>query len=116
MKIFIYGTLKKRHCRSGIMRGEFLGEAKTTANYKMYSCGAYPALVEDKNGIEIEGELWDVDESLLLNLDQIEGVPYLYDRKSVRLSTHDFKDVITYLFQQSVDNLLECGSKWIGKK
>ena len=72
--LFVYGTLKKGCSRSSVMESSrFIGVAKTTPNYKLYDCGTYPALVASENG-GVWGELYEVDDSVMSRLDQIEGV------------------------------------------
>jgi lysophospholipase L1-like esterase len=63
----------------------------------MYNTGSYPALVEDEGGIEIEGELWEVDDACLKMLDAIEGVPTLYERRPVVMQNPALDGVETYV-------------------
>jgi gamma-glutamylcyclotransferase (GGCT)/AIG2-like uncharacterized protein YtfP/lysophospholipase L1-like esterase len=113
IRIFLYGTLKRGGCRSHVMRGQrFVRESRTIAKYRMYNTGSYPALVEDEDGLEIEGEIWDVDNDCLRVLDAIEAVPDLYDRKPVSLADSDPEGVQTYIYRRSVDGMRDCGSCW----
>jgi gamma-glutamylcyclotransferase (GGCT)/AIG2-like uncharacterized protein YtfP len=126
--LFVYGTLKKGCSRSSVMESSrFIGVAKTTPNYKLYDCGTYPALVISENG-GVWGELYEVDDSVMSRLDQIEGVDAgLYERSIVNLSdfflvnlpfteeTVDFlekKTTISYVYLQDVSSLEECGAIW----
>ena len=113
MKIFVYGTLKKGHCRSNVLDGQtFLGEALTSNIYRLFNCGSYPGFVKCEAGISIEGELWEVNEDCLAKLDRIEGIPFLYKRDKVLLVSHPEEEVETYFFQQDTSNLKDCGSSW----
>jgi gamma-glutamylcyclotransferase (GGCT)/AIG2-like uncharacterized protein YtfP/lysophospholipase L1-like esterase len=113
VNIFFYGTLKRGGCRSHVLRGQrFAGEAKTVAKYRMYNTGSYPALVEDEDGLEVEGEVWEVDDECLQVVDAIEAVPDLYERKPVSLTGPGMDGVETYIYRRSVDGLPDCGGRW----
>jgi len=113
VNIFLYGTLKRGGCRSYVMRSQrFVGDARTVARYRMYNTGSYPALVEDEDGIEVEGEVWKVDAECLRLLGAIEAVPDLYERRPVSLTDARMDGVETYIYQRSVDDLPDCGSRW----
>jgi gamma-glutamylaminecyclotransferase len=123
--IFVYGTLKKGDCRAGVLGGgRFIGNARTTDAFTLYSCGSFPAMVmpEDKElQTGVHGELYEVPESLLDNrLDAIEGVPNLYDRGIAKIQSvetdnpEDAKitEAKTYIFQRSVKDLKHLGLMW----
>jgi len=115
--LFIYGTLKRGHSRAGNLLGQqFLGEAKTTARYRMYDCGDYPGLVESEDGLEIIGEVWSVDASCLQQLDIVEAVQQgLYRRGPIELCPpFDSQNVESYFYLLSVETLTQCGDCWAG--
>jgi gamma-glutamylcyclotransferase (GGCT)/AIG2-like uncharacterized protein YtfP len=113
VRIFVYGTLKRGGCRSHVLRDQrFLGEATTVATYRMYDTGSYPALVEDEDGRQVEGEVWEVDDDCLRVLDAIECVPDLYGRKPVALADSSTDGVETYIYRKSVDGMPDCGGRW----
>ena len=112
-RLFVYGTLKRGYNRADCLKGQvFLGPAETVAGYKLYDNGSYPAMILSKCSSGVRGELWEVDESCLASLDQIEGVPMLYQRTVVQLATHPGELVQTYLYCQSLDGWREIGSSW----
>ena len=112
-KIFVYGTLKRGQCRAHVLTGQrFVRTVATAATYRMYDTGSYPALVEADDGIAIEGELWEVDQRCLQQLDSIEGTPDLYQRRPVVFSDPSIDDAQTYIYCQSVTGLVDCGSRW----
>jgi gamma-glutamylaminecyclotransferase len=98
--LFVYGTLKKGHGRNVILAGQkFLREAKTTPNYALYDLGAFPAMVKDsKNGVSVEGELWEIDPDFVSYLDMVEGSPHFYKLEKIELNSGEI--VHSYLFQQ----------------
>jgi len=113
VQIFVYGTLKQGGCRAQVLSGQrFVGKATTVPKYRLYNTGSYPALVEDENGFEVEGEVWEVDDDCLRVLDVIEAVPHLYERKPVSLAEPSMDAVETYIYRQSVDGLPDCGGRW----
>ena len=86
-KVFVYGTLKS----GGEVRGlhqfgdgaTIVGKAKTQyPDYEMSDLGAFPGVF--LNGkFHIEGEVWEVDDETMDQLDAIEGYPDFYTRKMV---------------------------------
>ena len=87
--VFVYGTLKRGLQYSHVLNDQtFLGETTTTADYRMYSLGDYPGLkeVEPGSGVQVQGEIYRVDQTCLRNLDQVEAVDQgLYERHEIRL-------------------------------
>ena len=114
-RLFIYGTLKRGHCRHFALSGQqFLGEVQTAVGYRLYDCGEYPGLVRDPAGISISGELWAVDEECLARLDEIECVEVgLFKRGTIQLKPpHQGEQVETYFYCGNVAALTDCGSFW----
>jgi len=109
---FVYGTLKKNYGNHHYLRGQkFVQEAETQPNYRLWDCGRYPCMVEDKNGNSIKGEIWEVDDACLRSMDRLEGVPWLYQRATLQMRDFD-QPVIGYLFQRSVEDYIDCGRSW----
>lgn len=73
--------------------------------------GPYPCLVKDKNGNGIKGEIYEINEDTLYQLDLLEGYPELYDRSEIELEDFD-KPAIAYFFQENVERLRDCGEQW----
>ena len=117
-RLFVYGTLKRGHCRAWALDGQrFLGEARTLPRYRMYDCGWYPGLVEASDGgVAVVGELWEVDAACLAQIDEIECVSVgLYRRGPVKVQPpFDSEDIETYYYIGNVADLPDCGSAWIG--
>lgn len=93
-RLFVYGTLKRRHSNHNHLRGTiFLGEAVTRTNLSMFD-GGFPFVSDDKRYEEysgsIVGELYETDnKSLLSNLDRLEGYPHLYVKREIDVTTLD---------------------------
>lgn len=90
MNIFVYGTLKNGHPRNFYLiqgKAKFIGEAKTKPHYMLYKSwfDDWPCMVEVKDGISVEGEVWEVNDDMLRTLDFLENVPSLFQRKTIEL-------------------------------
>jgi gamma-glutamylcyclotransferase (GGCT)/AIG2-like uncharacterized protein YtfP len=115
MHVFVYGTLKRGEQRHRYLAGQtFVAAVRTQPLYRLYNLGEYPGLVGCANGLSIEGELWDVDDACLKQLDQVEGCDVgLYRRSPVELTPpHDALRPATYFYEQNVDGLPDCGTCW----
>lgn len=89
----VYGTLKQRHGNHGVLaNSQFIDEAVTDEDVFSMFDGGFP-FVSDKdfgndNTGRIVGELYQVDDSAVeANLDRLEGVPSLYVKREVDVTT-----------------------------
>ncbi len=85
--LFVFGTLKRGQVNHRLMTGQaFVREATTLPHYRLYDLGEYPGLADDPvNGLSIVGELWQISECCLAELDDFEGVPDWFQRRPVLL-------------------------------
>ena len=72
-------------------------------------------MVREPGAGPVQGELWEVDEACVEELDQVEGVPTLYQREVVELVAPFSQPAETYLYQQSVSDWIAIGSYWPAK-
>lgn len=73
-KVFVYGSLLSGMGNHALLKdATFIGKAKTKAHFKMLDLGWFPGVIEDRNGIEIHGEVYEVTEEQLHRLDRLEG-------------------------------------------
>jgi gamma-glutamylaminecyclotransferase len=111
--IFVYGTLKRGEpLNKHLEHDRFVGEASTQPFYRLLHNGWYPMLVHAKNGLEIGGEVWEVDDETLKMLDRVEGHPFTYKRVKVRLQEPFPETVQAYFHQRSTEGLKDCGTTW----
>jgi gamma-glutamylcyclotransferase (GGCT)/AIG2-like uncharacterized protein YtfP len=84
--IFVYGTLLRGQVNHLLMMSDaaFVRDACTAARYELVDLGGYPALLEDGH-TAVSGEIYEVDDELLEELDVFEEVPFLYQRKPIQL-------------------------------
>jgi len=115
--LFIYGTLKTGQRRNFYLTrdgAQCLGEARTAPKYALFRplLTDYPCLVEDeKRGVAVEGELWEVSDKALETLDFVEGVPRLFQRRGITLE--DGRQVQAYLMPSKPWFACRLGSRWV---
>jgi gamma-glutamylcyclotransferase (GGCT)/AIG2-like uncharacterized protein YtfP len=83
--IFVYGTLRRgerNHAQMG--RSRFVRSVATAPRYRLVDLGSYPALLEGGD-MAVHGELYEVDDQHLPQLDAFEDVPSLYERRPLEL-------------------------------
>lgn len=115
VRLFIYGTLKRGH-RAHPMLSEqrFLGEATTVPRYRLLNLGWYPglAICEDQ-GLSIEGEIWEVSESCLVDLDRYESDEY--EKVPIDLlPPHKGTTVLAYVLREPDWTRPDAGTCWMG--
>ena len=94
--VFVYGSLKRGNKTRGMdttfPNAEFLGVTRTKRSlFRMIDLGSFPGvmIIEDdsqeyiEQGYQIEGEVYSVNDKDLAHLDEIEGVPFFYNRQEV---------------------------------
>ncbi len=70
--VFVYGTLRKGDCRFVILEGcECLHEEAFVDGFEMLNFGSFPGIVPGAG--RIVGEIYEIDDELLAQLDRIEG-------------------------------------------
>jgi len=116
--LFVYGSLMSNQRRSFYLTrdgAKCLGPARTAARYALYRpfLADYPCLIEDeKRGLAVEGELWDVSEKCLEEtLDFVESVPRLFQRRVITLE--DGQQVQAYLMPSKPWFARKLGSRWV---
>jgi len=81
--VFVYGSLKTGGPIRGLSSGtgsQIVGKATTTyPDYDMIDVGQFPAVVL-KGTYKIQGEVWEVNNDTMDELDRIEGYPDFYKR------------------------------------
>lgn len=116
MLIFVYGTLKRGHANHGYLSGQtFIDLATTEPRYRLYDLGGYPGMVLHANhGTSIHGEVWEIDDACLKQLDELEGTEIgEYVRESIPLLP-PFQDQLVqgYRYLMDVSAALELGDCW----
>jgi gamma-glutamylcyclotransferase (GGCT)/AIG2-like uncharacterized protein YtfP len=82
---------------------QLLGRARTLPRYALLDLGAYPGLVHQPGeGRSIQGEVYEIAESLIKRLDRIEGAPNLFRLEPVLIDDHP-GEVFAYFYQQRTE-------------
>ena len=131
--VFVYGTLKRGFIRNGILHWQrYLGVARTSEKFKLFHVSGLAAMkeYEEPSGTPegIWGELYEVTEECLREIDEVEGVTQgLYMRKEIELdelhltnlplSQNVFnklerKVALAYLFKSEIGGAKECKLFW----
>lgn len=116
LKIFVYGSLKRGYWNNARCLSEqrFIKDAETEPNYRLFDNGHYPCMIETENtehkGVEVKGEIWEVDKKCLSFLDAMEaGAGY----KRVPVKLKNFVDEVhTYVYQEDVSRFRDCADLW----
>jgi gamma-glutamylcyclotransferase (GGCT)/AIG2-like uncharacterized protein YtfP len=116
LNIFVYGTLKRGGPNHRLIQDQrFVAQVMTQPLYRLFSLESYPGLIESASeGRSIEGEVWEIDESLLPALDRLEGVGKgLYKRTSIELEPpFDTLNPEGYVYIRSIEGRKDCGASW----
>ena len=101
--LFVYGTLKRGERNHPLLMDEkYLGDTGTSPNYLLVDLGRYPGMVKKPHGgFSVQGELFEIPYSLLIELDKIEGSPYLFNLELITLA--DGSKAFSYLYKQSIE-------------
>lgn len=84
--VFVYGTLMKGEQHSEVlMKSRFVGPAESRPEYELVQIDYYPAMIPGGNTV-IRGEVYEVDEATLTELDALEEVPVYYVREMIALA------------------------------
>lgn len=92
LRLFVYGTLKKGH-----INHKLLGDARRIADgytvkaFLMMDAGEFPVVFEEANSraarLSVAGELYEIEDHLLVTLDQLEDLGGMYDRGIFQIRT-----------------------------
>lgn len=97
-KVFVYGTLKRGgRFHKALQDSTFLGEARTKHLYGAY-WNRYPVVTRKLSELQVHGEVYEVDDVVLKELDQIEGHPDLYIRDSVPVILDSGKEIEVLMY------------------
>ena len=86
MLVFVYGTLMKNLSNHFYLKSStFLGECYTLEKYIILIDGSIPYLSTSKNIYNIKGELYDISNDTLKQIDELEDEGNWYKRKELKI-------------------------------
>lgn len=100
-KVFVYGTLMKGENNHHFLENSKCLGIAAIEGYEMYNIGWYPAIIPREG--TIPGELYEVHESDMRNIDMLEGEGSLYIRKCKE--TTDKSLAYIYEYAQDTEGL-----------
>lgn len=92
MRVFVYGTLMRGRANHRVLvqlGARFVGEATAAERRTLVDLGPYPALLprdaerDGATGARVRGEVYEVDDACVADLDTFEGCPELYRRERI---------------------------------
>lgn len=89
--VFVYGTLMRAGANHSVLQRlgcTFAGHATTREGWTLVDLGPYPALLPAREGAptaRVFGEVWQIDDHAIRELDAFEGCPELYTRERIAL-------------------------------
>jgi len=97
MRVFVYGTLMEAGANHRVLvdlGARKLGRAVTKEPRTLVDLGPYPALLacdaeRDAQASCVHGEVYELDEEAIADLDAFEGCPDLYVRERIALAEGD---------------------------
>lgn len=108
--IFVYGTLKQGYHNNQLLRGSrFVGRATSLSPYAMLDGRGFPYLAEAADGHPVRGELFEVSDEVLANVDRLEGYPHHYTREVRQFATLDGRVHSAWVYLISLEKLLGYG-------
>ena len=89
-KVFVYGTLKEGFGNNALLRdATFVSRGCTVQPYLMLDTGGFPVVFQDPAKHNVSGEVYEVDDATLAQLDRLEGHPSFYERKEITVDLGD---------------------------
>jgi gamma-glutamylaminecyclotransferase len=111
-RVFVYGTLLAGECNHRhLVNARLVAEVKTEPAFRLYDLGPFPGLVAVGSDAVI-GEVYEVEEPTLAMLDQLEGHPRFYVRKSIVLESGALVQTYLLMPHQVVGRPIIASGSW----
>lgn len=86
--VFVYGSLRQGHGNHVLLEqdgAKYISTNRVRLPFYMISLGGFPGLVKDHSGHYITGEIYQVDDGVMSDLDHLEGFPSFYNREQIEI-------------------------------
>lgn len=104
--VFVYGTLLKGKRNHHILsNSKFIGKG-TISGYFMFNLGTYPGIQKSKHDSKVIGEVYEVDETTMKVLDELEEVGYLYNKELIDVNLEN-KTIKAYVYEYILKEFVE---------
>jgi gamma-glutamylcyclotransferase (GGCT)/AIG2-like uncharacterized protein YtfP len=102
-KVAVYGSLRKglHNHKYYLKNSKFIGQFQSNPDYTLFDLGSFPGIHENGN-TSVTFELYEVDESTLAKLDNLEGVDTGFYHKSTIVTPYGDNAVI-YIYSNKCD-------------
>jgi gamma-glutamylaminecyclotransferase len=115
-RLLVYGSLRRGERANGFMDGAiFVSLARSAPGWTLYDLGAFPGLVRTGEGTVL-GEIYDVDDELLVRLDRYEGTPRFYRREAIELEDGGSAQTYTLRADQVGGCAVVRGGDWCARR
>lgn len=82
--VFVYGTLKRGESNHFLLHhADFICETQTSGLFTLLDLGHYPAVLIQPKNYPIHGEIYEVSDWVLKQLDELENYPHYYMRRMI---------------------------------
>lgn len=108
-RVVVYGSLKKGFHNSSLLEDCTCLSNEVTFQGDMFSLGAFPFCTKGGNNT-IYGEMYEVDDSVMSNLDKLEGHPEFYRREVVE--TSEGPAWVYFIYSSEYDGVPVPSGRW----
>jgi gamma-glutamylcyclotransferase (GGCT)/AIG2-like uncharacterized protein YtfP len=101
--IFVYGSLMKNYWNHFYLdNATFISNCKTVKDYSLVLNGKIPFLNRINRIYKIEGELYNISDTDLIDVDIHEGNEFFYFRRKIKVVDNNNEEYIAYTYFNSL--------------
>ena len=114
--IFVYGTLMRgERANSYLSAAKYVGEFRLK-DYALYNLGWFPG-IRPMSGSCVYGEVYEVSQKMLREMDRYEGEGYLYHRTEVVVDNGSEEvNALAYVYAKEIFGDVIEGGNWKTRK